>query len=356
MSTYIETGNTVRVFDSAVHTHAQMPLGTYKVQFNPFSGYSLQRQEDLRVGEGKVYGGREHKVDKIFRYFTSEDRSLGVMLSGDKGQGKSLFLRMVAERAADEKLPVVIVAEAFPGIADFLDTLGTCVIIFDEFEKVFSDRGEEGANPQHQFLSLFDGTSSMKRLYCVTVNELRHVSSYFVNRPGRFHYHLRFNYPEPDEVREYLADQAPQATAEQVEAAVRFSQKVALNYDHLRAVAYELNDAGSVFSEIIGDLNIKNVDPTECRVHVAFRDGEIATGRASLDLFGDSGAQSMVHVAGTSRSEYITFKVEDLAYAEDGSMEYRPLYPEGRKKKDEDVIHIRVVPTRASSFSYDRLL
>ncbi len=60
-------------------------------------GFSLLRLDNLVVGGERIYGDREAKVDKIFTRYGRTDRSLGVMLSGDKGQGKSLFLRMVAE-------------------------------------------------------------------------------------------------------------------------------------------------------------------------------------------------------------------------------------------------------------------
>ena len=199
-STYSETGGQVRVYDSAVKAHDSLPLGTYRVRFSSKEGFSLVRTADLAVGAEKVYGQREAKVDKIFRTYARLDRNLGVMLSGNKGQGKSMFLRMVAERAIAQELPVVLVTEDADGIVDFLDTLDECLVIFDEFEKVFaSGRGHLAEpNRQNQFLTLFDGMSSVRRIYCVTVNDVQDVSHYIVNRPGRFHYHMRFDYPGPD--------------------------------------------------------------------------------------------------------------------------------------------------------------
>ena len=148
------------------------------------------------------------------------------MLSGNKGQGKSMFLRMLAARAIESGIPVVLVSEDAEGIVDFLDTLDECLVIFDEFEKTFSSgRGPlDGPNRQNQFLTLFDGTSSVKRIYCLTVNDVQDVSHYIVNRPGRFHYHMRFDYPSPDDVREYLLDQAPHAAASEIENAALFSR------------------------------------------------------------------------------------------------------------------------------------
>ena len=44
----------------------------------------------------KVYGIHPKKADKVFKAFTKFERNLGVILSGDKGIGKSLFARILA--------------------------------------------------------------------------------------------------------------------------------------------------------------------------------------------------------------------------------------------------------------------
>ena len=88
-STYIETGGHVRVYDDAVRTHQAFPLGTYRVSFTSKEGFSLVRIDDLTVGAERIYGGRDRKVAKIFRSYALSDRSLGVMLSGDKGIGNA---------------------------------------------------------------------------------------------------------------------------------------------------------------------------------------------------------------------------------------------------------------------------
>lgn len=283
MSTYIQSGTTVRIYDSAVRTFASLPIGTYVVEFDKFSGFYLREVDDLKNTE-KVYGRREGKVAKVFRSWDASDRSLGVLLSGDKGQGKTMFLRMLAEIAIPQGLPVIRVTQNFPGIAAFLDELGTAVVVFDEFEKVFDQRDDEG-NMQAQFLSLFDGVSRAKRMYVVTVNDLQDVSDFLVNRPGRLLYHFRFDYPDPDAVREYLRDKVPHIGEKTLQAAVDFSLNVPINYDHLRAIAGEiLTDPDAPFSEIIEDLNIKAVDSSRFRIVVTYADGSVLRSEVNIDL------------------------------------------------------------------------
>ena len=288
-STIVSSGNTYRLYDSAVKTHEVLPVGTYQIDFSPLSGYSLNRIDDLKVGDEHVYGDHPRLVKRVLRTYQTGSRSLGLLMSGEKGMGKSLMLRMTAEETQRELgLPVIIVKKNSPGIAEFIDTIAEAIVVFDEFEKVFPSDDNEGDNQQHQFLSLFDGMSTQKRLYVLAINKIDKVSEYLVNRPGRFHYHLRFDYPKTAQVREYLTSEAPNAEKEQIEAAVAFSQKVNLNYDHLRAIAFELN-LGDPFEDFISFLNIKRVTAANYRFQVTFSDGSVCSTTSPLDLFGSDG-------------------------------------------------------------------
>lgn len=279
-SSIISVGDSFRIFGSEVNTYNELPVATYTVEFNPMMGFSLLKVDDLEVGIDKVYGHRDDKVDKVLKGYDRTKRSLGLMLSGDKGQGKSLFLRMLSERAIANGLPVVRVTIDVDGIADFIDSLGECMVVFDEFEKVFSSSSgarndSDGGNRQDQFLSLFDGVSSTKRLYCITLNEVRRVSGYLLNRPGRFHYHIRFDYPDEQQIREYMTDQVPDITDSQIISIITLSNYTNLNYDHLQAIAFELalHDHDADVSEIVEDLNIKPTESTSFVYTVFFQKG-----------------------------------------------------------------------------------
>lgn len=269
----ISTGNTFRVYDDSVVTHSVLPPLTYRVVFSELTGYSLEKIEDLTVGSETIYGNHEKRVARIMSTYQDMNRSLGVLLSGDKGMGKSLMIRLLADKVRELGLPTIMVSADTPGIADFIDSLGEALIVFDEFEKTFPMNGEKG-NAQNQFLGLFDGTSSNRRLYAMSVNELRNLSDYLVNRPGRFHYHIRFDYPNANEIRAYFREQSPNISEEELEKVISFSRKVSVNFDHLRAIAYELNKSKEEkFEEIIGDLNIKRVNNMRYKVTVTTEKG-----------------------------------------------------------------------------------
>lgn len=311
-NTIISVGDTYRIFDSSVNTYKELPVGTYTINFSQMEGFSLSKVVDLEPPASKVYGDRESKAAKVMRSYQKMPRSLGVMLSGDKGQGKSMFLRMLADKAMSLGLPVVRVTRNYPGVADFIDSLGECAVVFDEFEKIF-DKSE---GDQNQFLPMFDGASSVKRLYCVTVNDLYMVSDYMVNRPGRFHYHLRFDYPVAHEIREYLNDQVDGIDESQVESVVSFSHRASINYDHLQAIAFELNsDPSTPVHELIEDINIKPIGTDRYEYKLFFSEDRVIQETSKTSPFHPDG--EAVWFEGHGVYENVGFLPQHLKFDED---------------------------------------
>lgn len=292
-STIVASGGQFRLYDDSVQTFDRLPVATYAIDFSKMSGYSLRQVAPLSPGDETVYGSHTSRVDRIVRAYEAMDRSLGVILSGDKGMGKSLMLRMLAAQCREQlELPTILVQHSTPGLASFLDDLGEVVVVFDEFEKVFTSNGEDDV--QNQFLPLFDGLSATKRLYVLSVNHLGRVNEFMLNRPGRFHYHMRFAYPEPETVATYLRDQVPGIADAQVDAVVEFSRKYDVNFDHLRAIAFELR-RGEPFAEVIGDLNIKRPERHDSFVdaRITWQDGDADVLTGPIDLFDRDSAQAI---------------------------------------------------------------
>lgn len=267
----IKSGTKYSIFDSSIETFDRLPIGTYAVGYNQNEGCFLIRRSDVEVTE-KTYGVHNRKVQKVMESFSTFERSLGVILSGDKGIGKSLFAKKLCENAVQAGYPVVIVDSCLPGIGRFIESIAQeCVVLFDEFDKTF--RNTKDDNDQARLLSLFDGTAGGKKLYIVTCNELYGLNNYIVNRPGRFHYHFRFDYPAPADIREYLGDKLDVCYHKQIDSVVEFSRKISLNYDCLRAIAFELNN-GLDFADAIADLNIITTEDEKYKVYLVFENGK----------------------------------------------------------------------------------
>ena len=284
----ISTGNTYKIYDDSLVTFDKLPAQNYVVRFCKMTGFYLEKYSDIEIKE-KIYGVHETKVDKVLKTFNKFERNLGVILSGDKGIGKSLFAKLLAKKAVENNIPVIIVDSFIPDIASYIESIEQEVLVlFDEFDKTFGDiKSRDGeTDAQASMLTLFDGISQGKKLFVITCNELKALSSYIVNRPGRFHYHFRFDYPTGEEIRVYLKDKVKPQYQEEIEKVVHFSNKVALNYDCLRSIGFELN-LGISFEEAIKDLNIIKTNNTIFNVIAYFENGDVLTSRsgANLDLF-----------------------------------------------------------------------
>ena len=196
----ISIGKRYEIYDDSLKAYDRLPAKTYTVRFEKMSGFFLEVRTDLAVKE-KVYGIHPEKADKVFQAFTKFERNLGIILSGDKGIGKSLFARILASKAVEDGYPVIIVDQYIPGIASYIESIEQeAVFLLDEFDKTFGSirSGDGGGDPQAGLLSLFDGTSQGKKLFIITCNSLNRLNDYLVNRPGRFHYHFRFEYPSAE--------------------------------------------------------------------------------------------------------------------------------------------------------------
>ena len=308
----INTGKSYSITDDSLKTYDKLPAGVYTVRFSKMRGFYLDKHAPMEVNEEKIYGVHEAKVKKVLNTFDHITRSLGVILSGNKGIGKSMFARLLSIEAVKKGMPLIIVEGYAPGIASFLEEIEQeVVILFDEFDKTFGGKSDD--DPQATMLSLFDGITSSKKLFVITCNSVSRLNDYLVNRPGRFHYHLRFEYPTAEEVKEYLMDKLKPAYRNQINAVVNFSRKIDLNYDCLRAIAFELN-MGIPFEEAIRDLNILNITYERYDVTMHFENGAsiTETGR-TLELFGS--AMNLVPLYGEHGNIIdVRFKGSDAVY------------------------------------------
>ena len=276
-------GDGIEILDS-------LPKGVYELKFADMQGYWFEKM-DLEPFPGKVYGNQAALTDKVVRrYAETEGRNLGVLLSGPKGTGKSLFVRNLAVRLADE-MPVVVVKQNFGRgmLGTLANVRGRAAIVFDEFEKMFRHNSEDGRNDrasdireQETALSFFDGVETrQEKLLLLTVNEVYNVSRYLLGRPGRIHYHFRLSIPTHAEVKEFLADNlAGDRHGELNEIAMRLVAK-AVSWDSLSAVVREVN-AGEPLDETMRDLNIgadSGSDMTELTLKAVYDDGMEATVR-----------------------------------------------------------------------------
>jgi hypothetical protein len=317
----VKTGRNSRIYTDGLVVTDKIPVGNYKICFHPMMGFYLEDADEFTMKE-KQYGKHPSKINKILNMYKNSERSAGIILSGKKGMGKSMFAQLISTTFANTyDMPTIFVSDAFPGVVDFIESIKQdAIYLFDEFEKEFdsgeghAQRGEQKPNnvnkeTQEKLLGLFDGISQQKRLYVVTVNDIRKVNQYMINRPGRFHYHFQFNFPSSEEIQLYLKDKLLPAYQDQAVIVQRFSNRFDLNYDSLRAIAFELN-LGNKFLETMEDLNISSSENESSRydIEIHHSNGVVAKMDENINLMTSSTTLRYY----TPNSEYICIEFSPL--------------------------------------------
>lgn len=72
------------------------------------------------------------KVQRIFKTYESRDKNLGVLLSGLKGTGKSLLIKLCIERAIKDNIPVILVNQKINlnKFSDFIKKIDEKLFVF----------------------------------------------------------------------------------------------------------------------------------------------------------------------------------------------------------------------------------
>lgn len=255
---FADQGTTVSVISFDDDTiKDQLKPAVYSVGFNMMTGYYLNKVGDKLNTPSKVYGRVGQRVEKIMTSYNNAGASFGVLMSGDKGSGKTMTSSIVANRAIEELgLPVILVEDSFDpsSLASFIQKIGECVLFFDEFGKRFNDKqGEQG-----ELLSLMDGTGSCKRLVMLTENERSDINRYMLNRPGRLHYHFQYGKLDLDTIEEFCEEQGIEEEVVQ-KIHLRCEMSREFSFDVLQALVKEYKLYGGDIDKLAVDLNIESI-------------------------------------------------------------------------------------------------
>lgn len=166
----------------------------YVFNFDEFGNCWLEDIEDFKTPE-KIYDVSSGMRELIKNSFKSYEKNLGVLLSGNKGQGKSLTAKLLCNELKSEfSMPTILINKKVPreiNLIKFFNGIKQDYCLFiDEFEKLFKESSSSAEknqdyHEQEVFLSFMDGalTNKHKVLFLLTSNN--QVNEFLINRPSR---------------------------------------------------------------------------------------------------------------------------------------------------------------------------
>lgn len=248
----------------------KLPARIYSVEFAQLLGYYLSIVKDQFEVPAKIYGRTNKRAEKILYSYQDRDAATGVLLTGDKGTGKSLLMSLIANKAITElNLPVILIKNPYIGsdFTNFVENIGECVLIFDEFGKMYSNSKHSEGPTQNDLLSLMDGVDKTKRLSIFTENSDWDISEFMLGRPGRAYYHIRHKKLDEASITGYCEDH--NVSSEIVDEIVDLSRRSRLfSFDMLQSIVEEHIRFGEHVEDIVDDLNIDTRQETVAMMEV----------------------------------------------------------------------------------------
>lgn len=253
MSYFLKSGNTFRISsEEALDLHHTLPAGNYIIKVDPFGGMYLEHIDNFEF-KGKRYGDNIRYTERIMNTFELRDVSTGIMLAGEKGSGKSLLAKSLSMAAYAKGYPTIVINSPFKGDSFnklIQDIDQPCVVLFDEFEKVYDNEDQES------ILTLLDGVFPSKKLFVLTCNDKWRIDSHMRNRPGRIYYMIDFKGLDAAFIEEYCQDNLTNTEhiSKICDIAGLFAE---FNFDMLKALVEEMNRYSETPQEALKMLNAK---------------------------------------------------------------------------------------------------
>lgn len=279
---WIKNGRILKQADSTITTMPDLEKKVYNMNFDGLKNeiYLEEFADDFHF-DFKVYGTESSLINHIIKTFENTKGNLGILFNGTKGTGKTITAKIIANKT---NLPVILITEPYPGIADFISKINCpCVLFFDEFEKTFDTNRKQDVD----VLAIMDGVynSPYRRVFLLTTNKL-YINENLIGRPSRIRFKKSFGNLAPEVIKEYLDDnlEYPQFAKDIIE----FIDSLSIStIDILKSIVEEVNIHGVSVNEFKSFLNVEQAKYTYiCQVKFADPNYTLENYKADLAKIG----------------------------------------------------------------------
>lgn len=233
MSEFIKIGDHI-VAKPKGSDYDLIPGKTYSLEWDSWNDEPIIKENGEFNMPSKVYESKDSKFlkERVMTYFNkTSDQNVGVMFAGEKGTGKSVDAKYLAQCSG---LPIFIVNPRFPvrQLTKVFKKFETpCCLILDEVEKNW--------NTEHM-LEFLDGVEKTgKKLVLMTCNDLNRVSQYMQDRCSRIRYLRKYTVKDNYEFLPFLLDQYQIKNKEEVTNFVKDCVKLP-SIDNMLALIKEI--------------------------------------------------------------------------------------------------------------------
>lgn len=209
----------------------------------------------------KYYGKLGQYRDTIIESFKHREQPTGAIFVGAKGTGKTALSEGIANKMLGMDIPVIMVTSAMPGqiISSIAQIAQPCMFLFDEFEKVYDEQGQEGLLP------VFSDASLKQVMFVLTGNDDNKVNPNLFNRPGRLLYGIHFDNLDHEVANELINEYDLSVEVRDALMSWVLQKSASMSFDLLKSTLEMIKGVTTV-KEMIERMSILNVPDMATRL------------------------------------------------------------------------------------------
>jgi hypothetical protein len=242
--------------------------GVYKIIVPQFSPWVLSMERSDFYIPFKVYGINRTIIDRVKRAWEKTESSLGILLNGLKGSGKTVTAQILCNELIGMGYAVIVCDYYTPVIDQLIrgSLSQDVVFLFDEFEKNFkiNKDDEDSSDSQQKLLSLIDGLgkTQYKKMFLFTTNH-ENIDENLIDRPSRIRYKYTFSDMTPEVTMEIIEDLLDPAYAHLKDKILSYITNLSVkSIDAVKSVVNEVNIFGEDPSSFEDFFNLSKKKPS----------------------------------------------------------------------------------------------